>query len=352
MPGVAIYRRLPHLWRNANGYLYIVWSDRGRWRRQATKTTKLAAAQEALRAFVEQGGAGAAPAKRQTLAEAAAEWFAERSSSLYGLSIATIREYRVSVERLQDAPLGRFQADEVLPRDVKEFLRRLAQQGASAGTQVRTLAHLRTIYRWLQRQERVRANPAELVETPRVQRGRRPAIRPEQFESLHAAAVAELEAAAGDSERREAQLLVDLLEVLWRSGLRSIEAIRLRWEDVDLEERTWRIRSPANKGGDQVMPLHPELVPVLRRRRLETAAEAGPFAVEWHVRNAWRRFKARHKDWAGWSLHSLRHGFVTRVRAAAGDAAAGHLARHKSKSMTEHYTHFDAETFREVLQDL
>ncbi len=162
----------------------------------------------------------------------------------------------------------------------------------------------------------------------------------------------EIEAAPGESERREAQLLADLLDVLWLSGLRSIEAIRLHWKDVDLDARTWRIRSPENKGGDQVLPLHPELVPVLRRRQLETAAEAGPFVVEWHVRNAWRRFKSRHKEWAGWSLHSLRHGFVTRVRAAAGDAAASHLARHKSKAMTEHYSHFDQETFREALDGL
>ena len=143
-----------------------------------------------------------------------------------------------------------------------------------------------------------------------------------------------------------------LLDVLWLSGLRSIEAVRLQWREVDLDARTWRIRSPANKGGDQVLPLHPELVPVLRPRMLETASEEGPFALEWHVRNAWRRFKGRHNEWTGWSLHSLRHGFVTRVRAATGDAAASHLARHKSKAMTEHYSHFDAGTFRSSLERL
>jgi integrase len=89
-----------------------------------------------------------------------------------------------------------------------------------------------------------------------------------------------------EAERREAQLVAGLREVLWRSGLRSIEAILLRWEDVELEARTWRIRSPSNMGGDQLLPLHPDLVPVLRRRRLEISAEAGPFAIEWHVRKA------------------------------------------------------------------
>jgi hypothetical protein len=99
---------------------------------RSTKTNRLAAAQEALRAFVEQGGGAAAPAQRQSLSEAAAEWIADRSSSLYSLSIATVREYRASVARIQGAPLGRLQADEVLPRDVREFLRRIGQQGGSA----------------------------------------------------------------------------------------------------------------------------------------------------------------------------------------------------------------------------
>lgn len=96
MPGLRIYRRRPHLWRSSSGYLYIVWSDRGQKRRKSTKTTKLAAGQEALLAFVEQGGAGDPATKRHSLTEASAEWLADRSSSLYGLSIATIREYRVT----------------------------------------------------------------------------------------------------------------------------------------------------------------------------------------------------------------------------------------------------------------
>lgn len=177
-------------------------------------------------------------------------------------------------------------------------------------------------------------------------------MTPAGFEELRAAVREDLATAVLESDRREAQLVSDPLEVLWHSGLRSIEAMRLTWEDIDLDARTWLIRSPYNKGGEQRLPLHPDLVPILRRRHLETGTEAGPFAGMWHVRNAWRRFKTRHVEWAGWSLHSLRHGFVTRVRAAAGDSAASHLARHKSKSMTEHYSHFDEETFRTALDGI
>lgn len=346
------YRRLPRLWRAGNGYLYIVYSDRGRWIRRSTRTTKMAAAQEQLRTFLESGGAQGGAAQRQSLGDAAVEWATDRALPMYGLSATTAREYRLTVDRITAAPIARLSLDEVRPNDVREFLARLGRKGATPGALARVLLHVRMLFRWLQRQERVHSNPAELIETPKIQRGRRPAFRPEQFAEMRAAARADVAAATTQTARREAQLLVDLLDALWLSGLRSIEAIRLQWQDVDLEARTWRIRSPANKGGDQVMPLHPDLVPLLRRRRIETAAEVGPFVGEWHVRNAWRRFKSRHPEWAGWSLHSLRHGFVTRVRAAAGDAAASHLARHKSKAMTEHYSHFDQETFRSALEGI
>lgn len=41
---------------------------------------------------------------------------------------------------------------------------------------------------------------------------------------------------------------------------------------MDHDARRWRIQSPENKGGDQILPMHYEVARVLRRRRLEVAA--------------------------------------------------------------------------------
>jgi len=345
---VTSYRRIPHLWRNPNGYLYIVYSDRGQWRRKGTKTTKLAAAQDQLRQFIEQHGERQAGTARKTLGQAAADWCLARKAE-GTTSPKTVGAYELTARRIAAAPLGRFQLAVIEPTDVRDYILHLRSKRLPAAALARDLVHVRMLFRWLQRQQLVKGNPAELVEAPKAPRGRRPAVTPAQFAALQAAVLEDVLAAVTTADRREAQLVSDLLEVLWHSGLRSIEAMRLRWADVDLEGRTWMIRSPVNKGGEQRLPLHPALVPILRRRQLETGTEAGPFASPWHVQNSWRRFKARHPEWTGWSLHSLRHGFVTRIRAAAGDAAASHLARHKSKSMMEHYSHFDEETFRTAL---
>jgi hypothetical protein len=48
MPGVAIYRRLPHLWRQHNGYLYIVYSDRGLCQASARRTDTFKVLYEAV----------------------------------------------------------------------------------------------------------------------------------------------------------------------------------------------------------------------------------------------------------------------------------------------------------------
>jgi site-specific recombinase XerD len=236
---VTSYRRIPHLWRHPNGYLYIVHSDRGLWRRKATKTTTLAAAQDALRAFVEKGAAATAAPNRLTLGEAAARWIPARTAE-GTVAAKTLRAYALTVSRLQAAPVSRIQVGEIEAKDLREIVQGLRASGVPAVALAREVTHIRMLFRWLVKEGIIRLSPAEAVAIPKAPRGRRPAILQEQFDALRAAVQADLDAAAVETARREVQMLADLLEVLWRSGLRSIEAIRLTWDDVDLEARTWR----------------------------------------------------------------------------------------------------------------
>lgn len=78
----------------------------------------------------------------------------------------------------------------------------------------------------------MRENPAAIVEAPRRGAARAPRAAPGGHagaaDQLRAAASSDVSEASLDLERREAQLVLNLLEVLWWSGLRSIEAMRLR----------------------------------------------------------------------------------------------------------------------------
>jgi integrase len=171
-----------------------------------------------------------------------------------------------------------------------------------------------------------------------------------QVEAILTAAAAEVaQPRRRVAQRRQAQTVADLVTALWFSGLRSIEALRLLWVDVDLDRATWTIRSPANKGGTVVLPVHREVLTMLRRRRL--LGQAGPFQGVGD-REAWRKFKARHPELEQRHLHSLRHSFVTRMVETGNLAAARHTGRHRTPEMTDLYTHVGPETFRAALEAL
>lgn len=182
----------------------------------------------------------------------------------------------------------------------------------------RVQGHLSMVFIWLQRENVITRNPAASLEPVKHEAREQHCVSSEEFAALRAAIETEVaKGAAGIL--RQAQDVLDLVDVLWVSGLRSIEAYRLQWTDVDLNAATWRSRSPENKGGVRKQPMQRNTVAVLSRRRLQGLPSPFP---KYPTQNAWIRFKQRQPEVEGWSLHGLRRGFITRLVAAGNLAAA------------------------------
>ena len=64
----------------------------------------------------------------------------------------------------------------------------------------------------------------------------------------------------------------DLVRLLLFSGVRRGQAERAQWEDIDFEERTWRLKM-TKAGTPLTIPLADEAVEVLRRRRAAVPAD-------------------------------------------------------------------------------
>ena len=111
----------------------------------------------------------------------------------------------------------------------RRFLDRREDDGASSTTLKKDLAGLSMVFRFLNREGLARGNPCDAVKV-RANPKRHPAMTEEEYESLRTAMVAEVEDATSPKERRDAQELLDLADLLWRSGLRLVDAARLRWE--------------------------------------------------------------------------------------------------------------------------
>jgi integrase len=348
---MAILGSKPHLWLHPHtGRYYLVWQEHGITKRRSLRTKDLAEASAVLDELTQtlQDLGGQRPsAVTYTLGQAADDWLAYHQDPQRGLTSRTLSEYRTFRRQLLEVAEPSLLLGTVRARDCRLILEAMQRRfDYGSGTAKKRWYLMGRLFRWLVIDEVLLRNPMDGVPSPRVRHQRHPATSTEEFQLL----VSDLEAAADavpEPWRSRFQALRDWVEVLWLSGMRSVEACRLTWEDIDLDRMNWIIRSPDNKGGEQEPPIHDGLRNLLLRRKL--LGGSGPFPRRKVMEHWLRRFKEGNPRWSGYNLHSLRHGFVTRARRSAGLDAAKALARHSSEKMSDHYNHVGLEEFREAL---
>jgi integrase len=136
---------------------------------------------------------------------------------------ATLRGYRVSLNKRILPAFGNKRLSDVRRADVQELVDRLTAEGLSASTVQNTLDPLRAIYRRaIRRDEGVTINPTQELEL------RRPDGKRDRIVSPTEAAV--LIAAVDVDERA-------LWAIAFYAGLRRGELRALRWKHIDLEAR-------------------------------------------------------------------------------------------------------------------
>ncbi|MBC8329032.1 MAG: tyrosine-type recombinase/integrase [Planctomycetes bacterium] len=347
------YLRRPHLWRRPdNGILYILFHEDGLTRKKSTRTRKRAEAEDALRQFEAERAAPRTEGRCRdaTIQGGIKDWLADRERPRHGLDEKTLIDYRRWAKNMlaffsEDRP-----ATEVGRADVRRLLDYLEDNKVSRIQMKRHLTALSMVFNFLITEEAVAANPCHRFRF-HAQTQRHRAMPEKVYREMILAMEEEVESASTAKYRALATELLDISTILWFSGLRYVEAIRLRWEDVDLDRGIWTIRSPRNKGGTKTIPMHDEVVRVLQRRRL--LGKDGPFSGRRDpIQRSWARFRKRHEKFGPWKFHCMRHSFVSRVRQNFSDVAAKELARHGTATMMDHYTHVEDSDLRAALEAL
>jgi integrase/recombinase XerC len=289
---------------------------------------------------------------------------AERDASEH-----TLRNYRVDLTQflafLRDRGTG---GKEPSPQTVdhlaiRGFLARLHGARLAKASVGRKLAALRSFFRFLCREGSLTANPAELVQSPRLPVRTTPHLSvDETFQLLAAPASARTSAnhATQGETRNRAEVLGArdraILELFYASGLRIGELVGLNLPDVDLPEGVARVRGKGRKE---------RIVPVGRKAR-EALKAYLDFRGDPHPRGADRpgdveamflnhrggrittrsvsRIVLRHLLGSGLGKkvtpHGLRHSFATHLLDAGADLRAiQELLGHARLSTTQRYTH-------------
>jgi len=233
------------------------------------------------------------------------------------------------------------------------FLTLLRDRGLSARSQARVLTTLRRFYRFLQREDALPGgDPTARLLLPKI--GRR---LPQAPSRAQVAALLDVPDAATPLGTRDQAMI----ELLYATGLRVSELVRLEVKQINLEAGFVRVRG---KGGrERVVPLGSRAKdkvltyltttrPLLLKGRsspyLFLTRSAKPLTRQrfWQLLN---RYARQNPQGGKVYPHALRHAFATHLLDGGADLRAVQaMLGHVDIATTQIYTHLSGERLREV----
>ena len=262
-------------------------------------------------------------------------------------SAHTLDAYRRDLAALQAWSQG--QGRELLAldgNDIRAFVASEHRRGLSPKSLQRRLSACRSLYRWLLKQGRIAASPAEAVRAPKA-----PRKLPQVLDVDEAVQLVEVATDAPLGLRDRA-----LLELFYSSGLRLSEVCALKWRDLDFAQG---LVSVLGKGSKQrIVPVGSHARAALQAWRDEvhgtddTPVFPGrggrpitPRAVQLRIKQLAMKqgvFKRIHP-------HLLRHSFASHVLESSGDLrGVQELLGHADIATTQIYTHLDFQHLAKV----
>jgi integrase/recombinase XerD len=271
-----------------------------------------------------------------------------------GLSRNTLDSYRRDLAQyaqwLEQAP--RRGLETATHVEIQGYLAHRFRVRARPSSAARLLSSLKRFYRWLLRQNRVRADPTLNIAAPKLPRGLPKSLTEADVERLLAAP----DTATARGERDRA-----MLEVLYASGLRVSELVTLTLPQVSQDMGVVRVMGKGSK--ERLVPLGEEALARVRRYaghgRAELLAGKACNALFVTARGAamtrqsfWQIIK-RHafnaQITAPISPHVLRHAFATHLLNHGADLRVVQLLLgHADISTTQIYTHVARERLKQL----
>ncbi|MFN2266800.1 MAG: tyrosine recombinase XerC [Desulfonatronovibrio sp.] len=264
--------------------------------------------------------------------------YSQATISAYGTDLLQFEKFLETQNKSCERPL------EVIKSDIHSFLVSLHQLDQSKSSVARKLSSLRSFFRFLLKNRKIKANPCQGVRNPKQDKPQPEFLNVDQALSL-------VDSSPEPSPRSLRDLA--LAELLYGSGLRVSEAVNLDLDDVDQgqklvrvmgkgrKERLAPLTSPGLERIKQYMFQRSAFNPDLR----EKALFLGLRGKRLNRREA-SRIIDRLSRIAGLpesiSPHGLRHSFATHMLQGGADLrSVQELLGHSRVSTTQRYTHLN-----------
>ena len=273
-----------------------------------------------------------------------------------GESENTCAAYRGDLERFVAflKLRGKEDSSSVVRDDIVDFLADERAQGMAGATRARRTAAIRMFFRHLKERHRLRANPSDLMDSPRKARALPRVLTEEEVARM-------IDEVKGDDPRALRDRA--LLETLYGCGLRVSEACAMKVEDIIAEGELLRVFGKGSK--ERVVPIGGGA-----GRALSAYMAGGRGALtkgdlsETHVfvtrlgRPFTRQgvFKIVRERAAAAGIaadrispHVLRHSYASHMLARGADVRViQELLGHADVGTTQIYTHVDSSRFAEI----
>ena len=219
----------------------------------------------------------------------------------------------------------------------------MMESGISPRSINRKITALKTFYKFMIREQYLKVNPMDKVISPKVKKTLPSFVEEEKMDEL-----LDAHNFGTDFHGTRSKLIIELL---YLTGMRLSELIRLEDRHLDLYEHTIRVTGKRDK--ERIIPLEPEAVGIIRNY-LSLRKEAFPDPATYRffvtdrgqplypkfvyrvVKDYLRLVTTMHKR----SPHVLRHSFATHMLNRGADLnAIKEILGHANLSATQVYTH-------------
>jgi integrase len=139
------------------------------------------------------------------------------------------------------------------------------------------------------------------------------------------------------------------------TGARKSNVLSMRWKDIDFERSVWKIPGELSKNGDPMqIPLGPDVLDILRRRRAETSSVfifpgSGPKGHYVEPRHAWETLLKRAKL-EDLRIHDLRRSMGSWMTIGGTSLPiVGKALGHKTSQATSIYARLNLDPVRAAM---
>lgn len=274
--------------------------------------------------------------------------FIESLKSERNFSEHTIVNYRLDLMQflsfIEKNKLPLFSIDRSSARSA---LYQLESQKYSRRSLARKISAIRSFFRWLMREGKTKANPFDLISTPKLQKKLPNFLYQEEIEKL--LSVQDLKKLLGKRDHA-------ILELLYSSGIRVSEAIKLNLSDIDFDSGEIRVFGKGRK--ERIVLIGKFAISAIKDYLMEKGKgqnraiflnKRGERLTERSVERMIKIYAKKAGIEKPITPHTLRHTFATHLLSNGADLrTVQELLGHSSLSTTQVYTHVTKEKLKSV----